>query len=232
MAEQKNGAIVLVHGAWCQGSVWQEVLIQLAHEGHRVRAAQLPLQSFAGDVAAVHRLLDQVEGPVLLVGHSYAGAVITEAGRHSKVGALAYVCAFAPDAEEAFGGALSVHPGQEQMTIAPDAEGYLWLDAAFAGKALGHDLHRGVIHLMVATQTPTHGGLFASTLSEPAWKTKPCAYLLTTEDRILAPETQRELATKIHAQVEELSASHLVPLAQPAAVAGFLSKTASTLLPA
>ena len=143
MSATSKATIVLVHGAWCDGSAWTKVLMPLAHEGFRVRAAQLPLESFAGDVAAVNRLLAQVEGPVLLVGHSYAGAVITAAGNHEKVKALAYVCAFAPEAGEVFGSLMQMNPAQEQLNLQPDTEGFLWLDAEFASKALGSDLHRG-----------------------------------------------------------------------------------------
>ncbi|RRA48451.1 alpha/beta hydrolase [Acidipila sp. EB88] len=227
--DRKPGTIVLVHGAWCDGSVWTNVLTTLAHEGYSVRSAQLPLKSYEGDVAAVELLLDHIKGPVLLVGHSYAGAVISAAGNNPKVVGLAYVCAFAPEADEVFGSLLAMHPAAEQMTIGPDANGFLWLDAPFASAALGHDLHRGVIHLAVAVQKPTSYKLFESKLSDPAWKRKPTAYLVTTEDRILAPATQRELAKRIHARVEEVAASHLVVLSQPAAVAQFIRASAETL---
>lgn len=227
--ERKQGTIVLVHGAWCDASVWTNVLLPLAHEGYTVRAAQLPLESFDNDLAAVERLLEQVEGPVLLVGHSYAGAVISAAGNHPKVKALAYVCAFAPEAGEVFGSLMAMNPAEEQMAVTPDAEGYLWLDAAFAMKALGHDLHRGVIHLAVATQKPTNHKLFEATLDRPAWKRRPSAYLITTDDKILAPATQHTLAERIGARVEEVAASHLVLLSQPEKVASFLRTSAESL---
>lgn len=227
--EQKSGTIVLVHGAWSDGSIWKEVLLPLAHAGYAVRAAQIGLESYAADVAAVERLLEQVEGPVLLVGHSYGGAVISSAGNHAKVKALAYVAAFAPEASEVFGSLMSMHPAKAQMNLSPDAQGYLWMTAAFAAEALGHDLHRGVIHLAVAVQKPTSAAVFGETLQEPAWKTKPSAYLVTTDDRILAPETQQELARRIGARIEEVAASHLVVLSQPEAVANFLLKSAAQL---
>lgn len=227
--ERKPGTIVLVHGAWCDGTVWKDVLIPLAHEGYRVRAAQIPLKSFEADVAAVELLLDHVEGPVLLVGHSYAGTVITAAGNHSKVQSLGYVCAFAPETDEVFGSLLQMHPAQAQMTIGPDAHGFLWIDAEFGANALGHDLHRGFINLAVAVQKPVSHKLFESKLSDPAWKRKPSSYLVTTEDRILAPETQRELAQRMGARVEEVAASHLVVLSQAEAVAQFLRNSAEAL---
>ena len=227
--ERKQGTIVLVHGAWSDGSVWKDVLIPLAHEGYSVRAAQLPLQSYEGDVAAVNLLLDRVDGPVLLVGHSYSGAVISKAGHHSKVQALAYITAFAPEADEVFGSLLSMHPAAVPVTLEPDAGGYLWINSEFAANALGHDLHRGIIHLAVAVQKPAHSELFASKLSDPAWKHKPSSYLVTTEDRVLAPETQRALARRIGARTEEVAASHLVPLSQPDAVAQFIRASAAVL---
>ena len=227
--ERSKGTIVLVHGAWSDGSSWSGVLGPLAQEGYTVRAAQLPLKSYEADVAAVELLLNHIEGPVLLVGHSYGGAVISAAGNHAKVQALAYVCAFAPEADEVFGGLLSMHPAKSQMTVGPDANGFLWIDAEYAADALGHDLHPGVIHLAVAVQKPVSYKLFESKLSDPAWKRKPSAYLVTTEDRILAPETQHMMAARIGARVEEVAASHLVTLSQPEAVVEFLRTSAATL---
>ncbi len=229
IGERKPGTIVLVHGAWSDGSIWKEVLIPLAHEGYKLRAAQIPLTSFEADVAAVELLLGQVEEPVLLVGHSYAGAVISAVGNHEKVKALAYICAFAPEAGEVFGSLLTMHPGKVAMTLKPDANGFLWLDADFAANALGHDLHRGYLNLAVTVQKPVNHTLFESTLSDPAWKRKPSTYLLTTDDRILAPETQRVLAQRIGARVEEVAASHLVVLSQVETVAQFVRTSAEML---
>jgi pimeloyl-ACP methyl ester carboxylesterase len=227
--EKQKSTIVLVHGAWSDGSIWKDVLLPLAHAGYRVRAAQIGLLTFEADVAAVESLLDQVEGPVLLVGHSYGGAVISAAGNHEKVKALAYVTAFAPNAGEVFGSLMSMHPAKAQMNIAPDAQGLLWVDSAFAAEALGHDLHRGVIHLAVAVQKPTAAALFSAKLDKPAWQSKPSAYLVTADDRILAPETQRELAKRIGARTEEVAASHLVVLSQAEAVAKFIETSAAAV---
>lgn len=230
MAEQGKATIVLVHGAYCDASVWTKALMPIAHEGYRVRAAQLPLESFAADVAAVHRLLEQVDGPVLLVGHSYAGAVVTAAGAHEKVKALAYVCAFAPEAGEVFGSLMGMNAAEEQLSSTPDADGFLWVNAETAQRALGHDVHRGFINLLVATQKPTRAALFAASLDAPAWKTKPSSYLITTDDKVLAPATQHTLASRIGARVEEVAASHLVMLSQPEAVAAFLRTSADAVV--
>jgi len=228
-AERSKGTIVFVHGAWCDASVWSNVLMPLAHEGFRIHGAQLGLESYAGDLAALNGLLDHVEGPILLVGHSYAGAVITAAGNHEKVKALAYVTAFAPEAGEIFGTIMGMFPAEEQLTLAPDSRGFLWLTAEFAGRALGHDLHRGVINLAVALQRPTNAAIFGESLSNPAWKTKPSAYLVTTDDKILSPETQHALAKRIGARTEEVAASHLVHLSQPQAVTDFVRTSAQSL---
>ncbi len=230
MAGERNKAtIVLVHGAWSDGSVWTNVLIPLAHEGYTVHAAQLPLTSYEADVAAVELLLDHVDGPVLLVGHSYAGAVISAAGNNPKVQALVYVAAFAPEADEVFGSLASRHPAEAPMTVGPDANGFIWMDGAFAADALGHDLHRGIINLAVAVQKPVSYKLFEAKLSDPAWKRKPSAYLVTSDDRILAPETQRELAQRIGARTEEVAASHLVQLSKPDVVVQFIRTSAASL---
>ena len=227
--ERKQGTTVLVPGAWLDASSWREVLLPLAHEGYAVRAAQLPFQSYEGDVAALNLLLNHVEGPVLLAGHSYAGAVISAAGNHPKVEALAYIAAFTPEADEVFGSILGLHPAEVPMTIGPDADGFLWLDSDFAAKALGHDLHRGILHFLVAVQKPVHHKIFEGKLTDPAWKHKPSSYLVAADDRIVSPETQRELARRIGARTEEITGSHLLPLSQPEAVAQFLRTSGAAL---
>ena len=229
MAEAGKGTIVFVHGAFCDGSVWTKALMPLAHEGYKIHTAQLPLETFAGDVASLRVLLDHVAAPVLLVAHSYGGAVATAAGTHEKVKALAYVAAYTPEAGEVLGSINGMFPAQEQLTLTPDAHGMLWMDADNASRVLGQDLHRGYINLFCVTQKPTALALFEATVDEPAWKTKPSTYLLTTEDRAIAPETQRALAKGIGATVTEVAASHLVVLSQPEAVADFVRASAGML---
>ena len=231
MAKESNkGTIVFVHGAWCDGSVWTKSFMPLAHEGFRLHAAQLPLETFAGDVATLNALLDHAEGPVLLVGHSYAGSVITAAGNHDKVKALAYVAGYAPDEDEVIGTLRSMFPAKASLDFEPDAKGFLWLTADWAANALGHDLHRGYINLTVVTQKPINAGVFSASLKNPAWKHKPSSYLITTEDRILAPETQHALAKRINARTEEVAASHLVVLSQPEFVSQFVRNSMEAML--
>ena len=225
MAETKS-TIVFVHGAWCDGSIWTKTLMPLAHEGFRIHTAQMPLESFESDVASLTRLLDHAEGPILLVGHSYAGAVITAAGNHEKVKALAYVCAFAPEQGEVFASLLSMNLTGYPASPAPDAQGFIWLEANWGSDVLGQDLHRGYLNLAVATQKPTNASVFGQTLSDPAWKHKPSAYLVTTEDRVLAPETQHILVKRIGARVQEVASSHMVLLSQPEAVTDFVRVSA------
>lgn len=221
--------LVFVHGAYCDGSVWTKALMPLAHEGFRIHTAQMPLESFEGDVASLTRLLDHADGPILLIGHSYAGAVITAAGNHEKVKALAYVCAFAPEEGEVFASLISMNPSKYPPTVGPDPQGFLWLQADWAAEALGQDLHRGYLNLAVATQKPVQSAIFGQSLTNPAWKHKPSAYLITTEDRVLLPETQHTLAKRIGARTQEVAASHLVLLSQPEVVADFVRTSALTL---
>ncbi len=228
-ADQK-GTIVFVHGAWCDGSAWTQTLLPLAHEGFRVHTAQLPLQTFHGDIAALTGLIDRVESPVLLVGHSYGGAVVSATGDHPKVKAIAYVTALVPEADEILGALLAMNHAPAQQRE-PDAQGFLWIDADYIARDLGQDLHPGAMNLLAATQKPTHVSIFGASLPDPAWKHKPSAYLITTEDRVLAPATQHTLAQRINARIEEVPASHLVLFSQPEAVANFVRTSALTLQP-
>lgn len=214
--------IVIVPGAWSDGNSWRAPLVALAKAGYDVRAAQLPLTSFEDDVRTLSRLLDRIETSVTLVGHSYAGAVITAVGTSHKVRSLAYVCAVAPDSGEKLADLFGRHPTKATTQPSADAAGFLWLDEAFVADALAHDLDAAAVRLVVAAQKPINGAFYNATVDAVGWKNKPTAYLVTTEDRILSPETQREMATRIHAHVEEIDASHLVHLSRPDAVARFV----------
>lgn len=222
-------SIVLVHGVWADGSSWREVLSLLSHSGHKVYAAQLPLTSFDADVAAVERLLDHVVGPVLLVGHSYGGAIISATGGHEKVKKLVYIAAFAPNAGEPLGALLGINPPSAHVELGPDRHGFVWASAAVLADAVAHDLHRDLIHLAVAVQKPYAHTLFEATVPSPAWKTRPSAYLIATEDRILSPKTQHALAERIAAVRGEVASSHLVPVSHPAQTAEFILEQAAAL---
>jgi pimeloyl-ACP methyl ester carboxylesterase len=219
--------IVLVHGVWSDGSAWRDVITPLAHAGHNVYAAQLPLTSFDGDVAALERLLDHVVGPVVLVGHSYGGAVITAAGDHEKVKKLVYICAFAPQQREKLGSLLEIHPPAAQVQMGPDQHGFVWATAPVMADAVAHDVHRGVVNFAVAVQKPYAHKLFEASISNPAWQRKPSSYLITTEDRILNPKTQHLLADRIGATRREVASSHLVLISHHAETADFILESAT-----
>ena len=227
MEETAKKNIVLVHGVWIDGSSWAEVIKLLAHQGHKVYAAQLPLNSFEDDVATVHRLLHHVDGPVILVGHSYGGAVISAAGNHKNVEKLVYITAFAPDPKQVFGSILGINPPAASLNLAPDADGYLWIDAPTMQDAIAHDVHRGLVNLAVAVQNPYHVKLFEASIPDPAWQHKPSYYLVTSDDRILNPLTQRAMAEKIGATVKEVASSHLPLVSQPQAVADIIHEAAA-----
>ena len=224
--QNRTASIVLVHGVWIDGSSWAEVIKLLAHQGFKVYAAQLPLNSFEDDVATVHRLLHHVDGPVILVGHSYGGAVISAAGNHRNVEKLVYISAFAPDPKQVFGSILGINPPAASLNLSPDEAGYLWIDAPTMQDAIAHDVHRGLVHLPVAVQKPYAAKLFESSIPDPAWQHKPSFYLVTTDDRILNPKTQHAMANNIKATVREVASSHLPLISQPQAVADIIAEAA------
>ena len=220
--ESQKISIILVHGVWSDGSAWRDVIRPLAHAGHKVYAAQMPLTSFDGDVAAVERLLDHVVGPVVLVGHSYGGAVVSAVGGHEKVKQLIYLAAFVPEANEPLGSLLMINPPAAQIAMEPDQHGFVWATSEVFADAIAHDLHRGLINLAVAVQKPYSRKLFEATVPSPAWKIRPSAYLITTEDRILRLKTQHLLAERIGATTREIASSHLVIASHPEEVAEFI----------
>jgi pimeloyl-ACP methyl ester carboxylesterase len=229
-ADEKNAKpkIVLVHGVWSDGSAWAEVIKHLGHGGYQVYAAQIPLTSFEEDVAATKRTIEHAGGPVVLVGHSYGGAVITAAGNSEHVTKLVYIAAFAPEAGQPFGSLLGENPPAAQVEIKPDKDGFVWADAPMFQDAVAHDVHRGLVNLAVAVQKPYAAKEFEATVSDPAWKAKPGWYLVTTEDRILNPKTQHAMAKRINATVREVATSHLPLIANPQAVVDIILEAAAS----
>ena len=228
MAEKKP-SILLVHGVWSDGSIWREVITFLAHQGFSVKAAQIPLTSFEEDVAAVNRTLGQLEGPVVLVGHSYGGGVISEAGNDPKVARLVYIAALAPQPGEVLGAILGRNPPAANIEMQPDAHGFIWATADQYQDAMAHDIHRGLVHMAVAVQKPYAAQIFGASVASPAWKAKPSWYLIATEDRILSPKTQHEIATAINARTRETPTSHMPQLSNPEAVAAIIAEAANCL---
>jgi len=220
--------VVLVHGGFVDGSGWQGVYNILTKDGYNVRVVQNPTLSLEADVTATREIIDEQPGPVVLAGHSYGGAVITEAGTHDKVAALGYIAAFAPDSGESVNTLIAdPPPGAPVPPILPPRNGFLFLDrdkfhASFAG-----DLSAGQAAFMADSQVPWGEDALAGTISEPAWRTKPAWYLVTTEDKMIPPPAQRAMSQRSGATVTEIAASHSVYVSQPAAVASLIEAAAA-----
>ena len=226
--EVKN--IVLVHGGFVDGSGWQGVYDHLTADGYRVAIVQNPTLSLAGDVAATHLILDGLDGPAVLVGHSYGGAVITEAGTHPNVAALAYITAFAPDKGESVNSLIAGFPTDgPQPPILPPRDGFLFLDRdKFAGSFAG-DVPAAQAAFMADSQVPWGVDALGGAITEPAWRAKPSWYLLVTEDRMIPPPAQRAMAERTGATVSEVGGSHAIYVSNPAAVAGVIAQAAVSI---
>jgi len=220
--------VVLVHGGFVDGSGWQSVYTILTQEGYNVRIVQNPTLSLAGDVAATRQVLDGQPGPVVLAGHSYGGAVITEAGRHDKVAALGYIAAFAPDAGESVNTLIAdPPPGAPVPPILPPKDGFLFLDRAKFHDSFAGDLPADQAAFMADSQVPWGVDALTGMISEPAWRTKPAWYLVTTQDKMIPPPAQRAMSERAGANVTEVAASHSVFMSQPAAVANLIKEAAA-----
>src|SRR3954468_15959795 len=222
------GTVVLVHGGFVDGSGWQGVYSALRKDGYNVAVVQNPTLSLEGDVEATKRVIDAQEEPVILVGHSYGGAVITEAGNDPNVAALVYIAAFVPDKGESVNTLIEGFPKDgPQPPILPPQDGFLLLDrekfpASFAG-----DVDVELAAFMADSQLPWGVGALGGTISEAAWANKPSWYLLTTEDRMTPPPAQRGMSGRAGATVEEAAASHSVYVSQPAVVAEIVKTAAA-----
>ena len=219
--------IVLVHGAFVDGSSWRAIYDLLSCDGYRVAVVQNPTLSLADDEAATRRIIDVQDGPVVLVGHSYGGAVITEAGTHDKVAALVYIAAFAPDSGESVKtlvGDISA-PGSP---IAPAPGGFYFQDRAKFHNSFGADLPAADAAFMADSQVPWAVAATVDSVTEPAWRDKPSWYLVATEDRIIPPAAQRAMAQRAGAITIEVVASHAVYMSQPRVVADFIRQAGTS----
>jgi pimeloyl-ACP methyl ester carboxylesterase len=220
--------VLLVHGAWADGSSWSDVIARLQRDGYTVRAVQLPLQSLAGDAAIVRRELEHIGRPVVVAGHSYGGAVIGEAaaGAANVIG-LVYAAAFALDQGETLGGLIEQFPatpilgalafdGQGNATVAPDAFAELFAPELPARQA----------RVLAAVQAPISGAIFGTPAGAPAWRGIPAWYQVSTQDQVINPELQRFVAARMNARVIELPAGHASPLSRPRAIAGLIEAAA------
>ena len=222
--------VVLVHGGFVDGSGWQAVYDLLRVDGHRVGVVQNPTLSLQGDVAATRRIIDAVEGPVVLVGHSYGGAVITAAGTHEKVAGLVYVAAFAPDRGESVNTLIADPvPGDPVPPILPPRDGFLFLDREKFGASFAGDLPVEQAAFMADSQVPWGVDALAGQITEPAWRSKPSWYLVAADDRMIPPHAQRSMAERAGATVVESAGSHAVYLSQPGAVAAIIHDAATAL---
>lgn len=219
--------VLLVHGAWADGSSWSKVIPLLKAKGLQVVAVQIPLTSFADDVAATQRAIALADGPVLLVGHSYGGAVITEAGNDPKVSGLVYVSAVAPDRGESAIGLISSVPTPIGAELRPDKSGFLKLTPKGIAEDFAQDLSAKEIAILTTTQVPVSVAAMKGEVTTPAWKSKPSWYIIGANDRAIAPQLEAALAKKIGATTTTVPSSHVIMLAQPSKVADVIIEAAS-----
>src|SRR6267154_1284987 len=232
MAQTKSTAvvknIVLVHGGLVDGSGWKDVYKILKKDGYTVSIVQEPTISLADDVAFTKRAIAVQNGPVILVGHSYGGVVITEAGNDPKVAGLVYVTAFAPDKGESAASLIkSAPPGAPAPPILPPQDGFLFLDKAKFPASFAADVEPEKAAFMGDSQVPWGMGAISGAISVPAWRTKPSWYLLTTEDRMIPPDAQRVMSKRAGATVVEVKGSHAIYVSQPKAVADLIEQAAT-----
>src|SRR5437899_4854678 len=219
--------IVLVHGGFVDGSGWEDVYKILKKDGYTVSVVQNPTISLADDVAVTKRVLATHSGPVILVGHSYGGAVITEAGNDPKVAGLVYIAAFALDKGESVSSLIKdPPPGAPVPPLLPPVDGFLLLDKAKFPASFAGDVSPEKAEFMADSQVPWGVAALAGTISEAAWKAKPTWYLLTTEDRMLPPDAQRLMSKRAGATVVEVKSSHAVYVSHPQAVAQIIEEAA------
>ena len=227
----KKPTIILVHGFWGGAAHWSKVITDLSHRGYEaLRAVELPLTSLADDVERTRKMISQVQGDVLLVGHSYGGAVITEVGNQPNVVGLVYIAAFAPDAGESPGGITQQHLPVGAPNLEPDSDGYLWVKADKYHESFCQDLTNDEGLVMGITQKAPVASTFGDTISNPAWKNKPSWYQISTEDRMIHPENQAMMSSRLNAQkIISLNASHASLASQPKAVADLIDEAATFL---
>jgi pimeloyl-ACP methyl ester carboxylesterase len=222
--------IVLVHGGFVDGSGWRAVHDLLTQDGYHVAVVQNPTLSLQGDAAAARLIIDAQDGPVILVGHSYGGAVITEAGTDPNVTALVYIAAFMPDNDESVNTLIAGFPQDgPQPPILPPVDGFLFLDRDKFHDSFAGDVPAQEAAFMADSQVPWGVDALGGQITEPAWRAKPSWYMLTTEDRMIPPAAQSSMSGRAGATVTEVAASHSVYVSQPAAVARLIKDAASSL---
>jgi pimeloyl-ACP methyl ester carboxylesterase len=227
-ANQGVKNVVLVHGGFVDGSGWQGVYDLLKKDGHHVSIVQNPTISLADDVAVTKRILATLDGPAILVGHSYGGVVITEAGSDPKVAGLAYIAAFAPDKGESVSALIkNPPPGAPVPPILPPQDGFLFLDRTRFRESFAADVSADAAAFMADSQVPWGLDALNGAVTEPAWRTKPSWYLVSTDDKMIPPDAQRVMSKRAGSTVVEVKGSHAVYVSQPKAVAALISKAAT-----
>ena len=223
--------IILVHGFWGGAAHWAKAIVELDRLGHKgIRAVELPLTSLANDAARTRQIAAQVEGPVLLVGHSYGGAVITEAGTAPNVAGLVYIAAFAPDTGESPGALTQQHPPVGAANLAPDADGYLWVKPGKFHESFCQDLDAQEALVMAVTQKAPLASTFGEAISDPAWRSKPSWYQISSADRMIDPANQTAMSDRLGARkIITLEAGHASLASRPAEVAALIDEAARSL---
>jgi len=228
MAADAVKNVVLVHGAWADGSSWAKVIPLLEERGLHVVAVQNPLSGLADDVAATKRIIDAQDGPVVLVGHSYGGAVISEAGNNPKVARLVFVAAFGPDTGESLGTtAKDFAPAPVGPEVRPIEDNFLVLTKKGVAEDFAQDLSSAEHQVLFATQGPTSGAAFGATVSDAAWHHKPSFYVVAENDRMINPDYERFAAKRMGAKTLVLPTSHVPMLSRPNEVAKFIAEAAA-----
>jgi pimeloyl-ACP methyl ester carboxylesterase len=223
-------SVVLVHGGFVDGSGWDQVYNMLKKDGYSVSVVQNPTSSLADDVAATKRVLAGETKPVILVGHSYGGVVITEAGNDPKVKGLVYIAAFAPDKGESVAALIkNPAPGAPVPPILPPQDGYLLLDRTKFAASFAADLPKDKADFMANSQLPWGVGALEGAVTEAAWRNKPSWYLVATDDKMIPPEAQRAMSKRAGATVSEVRGSHAVYVSKPEAVVALVNKAAQGL---
>lgn len=224
-------SIVLVHGFWGGAAHWSKAIVTLARQGHTdLHAVEMPLTSLADDAGRARKMVAQLEGPVLLVGHSYGGAVITEMGDMPNVAGLVYIAAFAPDAGESPGSISQANPPAAFANIAPDSDGYLWVKPEKYRESFCQDLSEDEALVMAVTQKAPVASTFGDAITVPAWKKKPCWYQVSSQDRMINPDNQKMMSSRMNARkIVTLDASHASLASRPAEISALIAEAAASL---
>lgn len=228
---EHRGTVVLVHGAWADGSCWSNIILPLQNRGLDVTAAPLPLSSLTDDVAALQRVIDRTTGPLLLVGHAYAGAVIASV-KDDKVKSLVYIAALAPDEDETVADVFyRTTPHPEAPHLKPDAQGIIWMPEEGFARAVAHKASQDQLAIIAAVQRPIAVQCIQERVPEPLWKKRPSWYFIAEEDRMIVLETQRFMADRMGANIQSHKVDHTPMHQSPDLVVNMIVEAARESFP-